>query len=901
MAADPKSREDELELLEQKHNAFSDACQMRSAMRVAQEIARIARQEQLVVPYLNARFKMMNKARSLLDPELGCEIAVELVALLESEDRARLIQPDLPREDYAQTVAWMSSCAYDNLAVHTANRQGFNSPGMQACINSGLEICRRTGKLQCIACFREYATEVYRAGDDLDMALHSARLVSGQPADAPGSYRRWSGADDEAELLLMKGQLGPALEACQRSLKLAADYHNPNDATRDSGILLETIELLAGLRPPQLDALSPRDLPPGEYDQCDLKWDLRDSLALACAGDLAGAERLLVPWDRRLLSQNCLPDWFELRLRLAALARLQGNDKRLQALANPVREKALVACDWLTLHRLELLLDDALPANPYATVDQLTQGPFALPTPDGRPAAGMESDSPVEPAPRNETADDSGPAGEENDRPESPLAAPLAEFAEELAKSQGDPEVLRRVAQGLLQFGPAEVTHPFDAGWLLHLMQYLVDVAGPPAPVWTWAKQISDPFPQDARVLNTLATLAAAFHRQDLDAPDLPLLEQIAAMYRRSLDLDPTLPRNFARAGAFHLETDNLDEAERCLSRAFRLDRTSAPVAAQLAELYEQSDRPRDALAVLDLALREGCDEPQITWQAAMLAFGLDQYEPLRTYITQYERQRPGEPWTQHYLAIALLELDQLTEARDALAEESRRNPDQPLATEILLACVAGRLQDPVETERQLRLVLSRRLSAATYLTHRGFIGLYGRLWKATRLLGSESPLRAELATLLLQSGLAPDELFEDLAPRGPQRDVDVFRCTLHQPLDDTWRDSPGCLPGQQEWSGYTAVWGVLARNESEAARIALDWQQRCAPLEAEVESIDSANENYRETPRVVWQGVRFVPNDDEQDDDLDDLELDDLDLDDDDDDSDEDDDPESDDDLRRN
>ena len=187
MAADSDDREAELDDLEQKHDSFSDACQMRSALRVAQEIARIAKQEQLVVPYLNARFKMMNKARSVLDPDLGCEIAVELVSFLESEDRARLIQPDLPQDEYAQTVAWMSSCAYDNLAVHTANRQGYNSPGMQACISSGLEICRRTGKLQCIACFREYATEVYRAADDLDMALHSARLVSGQPDDSPGT------------------------------------------------------------------------------------------------------------------------------------------------------------------------------------------------------------------------------------------------------------------------------------------------------------------------------------------------------------------------------------------------------------------------------------------------------------------------------------------------------------------------------------------------------------------------------------------------------------------------------------------------------------------------------------------------------------------------------------------
>ena len=130
-------------------------------------------------------------------------------------------------------------------------------------------------------------------------------------------------------------------------------------------------------------------------------------------------------------------------------------------------------------------------------------------------------------------------------------------------------------------------------------------------------------------MLNTLATLAASIHKLDRPVPDLIPLEQVDAMFRRSLDLDPTLPRNFARAGAFHLETDNLDEAERCLSRSFRLDRTSARWPPSSPNCTNKATAPRDALAVLDLALREGCDEPHVTWQAAMLAFSLDQFEPL--------------------------------------------------------------------------------------------------------------------------------------------------------------------------------------------------------------------------------------------------------------------------------
>jgi hypothetical protein len=45
---------------------------------------------------------------------------------------------------------------------------------MHGCISDGIQVCQRTGKLECVNCFREYAAEVYLAADDLPMALHQA-------------------------------------------------------------------------------------------------------------------------------------------------------------------------------------------------------------------------------------------------------------------------------------------------------------------------------------------------------------------------------------------------------------------------------------------------------------------------------------------------------------------------------------------------------------------------------------------------------------------------------------------------------------------------------------------------------------------------------------------------------
>ena len=124
-----------LDELDDKETAFDKQCRFTSANRIATEIRRLAKAEGRFMPYLSATFTIMNNAKSLLEPIVGREASVEMISLLESEDRARAIQPNLPEHEYEECVNWYSSCAYDNLATYTAELSGYNSDGVHSCMS----------------------------------------------------------------------------------------------------------------------------------------------------------------------------------------------------------------------------------------------------------------------------------------------------------------------------------------------------------------------------------------------------------------------------------------------------------------------------------------------------------------------------------------------------------------------------------------------------------------------------------------------------------------------------------------------------------------------------------------------------------------------------------------------
>src|SRR5262245_61977782 len=350
--------------LRQRGGDFLDTCKLQSAFRVYNEVARVAKSEQRLIPYLHGVFHQMDIALSLMEPTRTREFALELIALLESEEHARKLQPDFPETEYEYTVNWMTACAYENLAEATGRTDGYNSEGMHGCITDGIDVCRRTGKLACVRCFREYATEVYTAADDLAMALHHSRSIAGH--QGPWSNRgdrRWLGVKNEAWLLLLSGQVEPAVEAMRRALPLTQEEEVGVKGQARLEVLadLEQALVLAGqldpARPePSHRSTSPTDpnqpLPKGEWPWLDFRHAMIDALRASCRGDHGEAQKILTHWDRWLTERKHLSDWFEVRTRLVAAHKLAGQNDRADALAKQLGERAHKARDWLTLRRL---------------------------------------------------------------------------------------------------------------------------------------------------------------------------------------------------------------------------------------------------------------------------------------------------------------------------------------------------------------------------------------------------------------------------------------------------------------------------------------------------------------------------------------------------------------------
>ena len=120
---------------------------------------------------------------------------------------------------------------------------------------------------------------------------------------------------------------------------------------------------------------------------------------------------------------------------------------------------------------------------------------------------------------------------------------------------------------------------------------------------------------------------------------------------------------------------DDAGEAERCLARGFRLDRSNEEIARRLAEVYVQSGRPSEALTVLDMCLREGTESPQLLWDAGLRAASLERHEVAVTYFDRFEIVEPDQAWVHYYRALSLLALEKIEDAAEAIERETTRAP----------------------------------------------------------------------------------------------------------------------------------------------------------------------------------------------------------------------------------
>ena len=116
-----------------------------------------------------------------------------------------------------------------------------------------------------------------------------------------------------------------------------------------------------------------------------------------------------------------------------------------------------------------------------------------------------------------------------------------------------------------------------------------------------------------------------------------------------------------------------------------------------------------------------------------------------------------------------------------------------------------------------------------------------------------------------------PDAWFQfqrESTDQKPVENIRLYRCLVHQPLDDTWQQDPDRLSDQAGWTTYITEWGVLAESEDDARETALRFQEKCYHLPAMVPEILESEESYTDIPGAVWQAGRFELTDEDPDDD---------------------------------
>ena len=854
----------QLRALQEKAGDLISQCRFSSSSRMYGELRRRGRAEHRAHAYVMGTFFQMDQAQYLLDFQTMRERAVELIALLEDEEQLRQIQTDFPRDQYEYLVYSMSSCAYENLAEATGQLEGYNSEGMHACIADGLQICRRTGKTGCVSCFREYACDVYLSADDPDIAGHQCRLVMEQESGwSDRGDRRWLASSKLAWLEALHGRFDEALVTIEQALEFTSgEAVSLKFESRIRTLLVrDTIRLAAGLEPllPTDPAFS--EMPSGE--ECPIfenSLDLNQALLAVRERNWDDASRLLTKWDQRLQKCNGTHLWFETRLRLIAMKRIAGDQKSAEALAKQLEQRARTANDYLTLRRLQQLMDSENPSS--LAVASVPRKSAAETTTSGEvTSTEIESD----------TALSAETAAVE---PPTPLAEQITELRGRMTELMENPgeEEFEALRADVMAMDASLVSHHDDTAGILHLMGYLVGSGEDGEDIWKWANGLAASHRNQSVVISLLGTLGDALRSTGNET----LAEKITAdrteqLFRKSMELDPAKARNFLRAGDHFAAQDNSGEAERCYARAFRLDRTDGNIVRRLADLYNNTDRPRDALHVLDVSLREGSDDAQVAFDAAMLAFRLQQYDATLTYLEKFEQLAGESLWTNYYRSVCFYEQGDYQKALECIDREEKLAESAGWHLELMKAVTKIRLQDIPGAQPHLEVALSTPFFEIGFLSSTGLMELMQRLAVVADEILNDQAMVVRIESRLLRSGLMPESWFQwqrESKDLKPVENVRLYRCLIHQPLDETWNDNPDRLSDQQDWDSYITEWGVLAQSEDEAKETALKFQSLCSELEATVQEILEGDEAYTDVPGPVWQGARYSLSEDELDDD---------------------------------
>ncbi|GAB6166974.1 hypothetical protein JCM19992_29740 [Thermostilla marina] len=840
------------------------ASRMHSAFTIAEEMKALAHSERALIPYLTANFYLMNAAQSLYEPEPGRQAAVENIGFLESKEEAYQFDPQLSEDEYAYTVQWMTACSYDNLAKHVAAVSGYNSPDLQDIVEEGFNVCHRTGKTDCISCFREYAVSVYREGGDLVMAVENARRVAAHPPGTQNGDRRFVGARDVVMLLTEAGRLRDAVDAVHDMWTLVDSYHATVEARITSRAATDMLALLWG------DPDQVRRFVPENYRE--LKWEnlpsveenpylnlVVDQAAAAeafCAGDFDKAAEILQTWADRLKPRRIHGDRCEVLVRLANVYVAKGDREAAQRIADELYAEASPARSYLYIDRVRRLLDGRVPPTPIGLLESPDEGPYAKSgvvsgTAVGDSAPSTDTPEAATTSPDEEKSPGWYPQCDEFDRVYRSLHEKTIEEAAQTASEMLD-QVLAVDWRSFEDPNSVAVTLYF-AGAFARLADRLPEA-------WQLAQEMHATLPEAPALLNIVAFLGSLMRSQaeanDEDPDAIIDKDRLESWFRTSLERKPHGSGHFTRAGLFFLENGALDDAEWCFSRAIAEDRTNVTAALILARIYMQKERGGDALVLLDETIRAGARELELFDLAGYLAYSMDRFTEAATYLKFYFALGGNDPWQRYSYVRSLLALDQPEKAAEVLEE---LNPEDvgDFAYLTAKAWLAS-----YESKREFRDFAAQVMHIPLYtverLTRAGVRDCLECLRKVAAKL-NDTDLEDVIFHRLIAANLAAPELFEPFRMQRPsQTNLNYYVCAVQQELGNDWKTYPERFADEEDWTAYVTYWGVLARHPEEAEAYVQEMQGRAydgAPrtfLACELQDTDFADH-----PGVVWQGRR--------------------------------------------
>lgn len=787
---------------------------LRSAHELAKELREHSKDAGNFRQYIGSNFLIFNTGNALQEYATCKAAAVECVTLLESWQSACRFQPDLEDRHFEGLRHDYLPCAYDELAEATGSLSGYNSRDLDNAVQEGIQVCNLVGKTSCIGCFRSYGASRAWAADDVEMALHycrSARIDDGKADETKVSQSVVS----EAHYLLALGDLNGvhALQPLGQQLSEGTTFEIIDRFFLD--LYRANAELLAGnleaeRRPPE----SVVDLERGQHRSADIEVAFFESERASLQGRHQDALALVEPLDEELFRTGILDRWFDARVRRIALLERAGESDRARALMPALRERAQAADDFHTLRRLALVEAAGKSAWPHAPVGLPTVEPVRIASAGASAEVEAPSDAPAE-APSDNGDGHAAP-------PEQPSVREdvQALYERSLERGGDDWEAAHKALAGELEAVSLEGLTVVERRHLLTARSRVFQPVEDPQATLNWCLSVAKPAREDARVMGLLAQVATELHQNHAEAlADVLAVEAIQNWAEESVRLDPDDVAVRAYAAYVQKEIGDAAKAERHLARAARLDRSDVWVAQTLAEMYRQSDRDRDALAVLDLCLRSGAQDLGVLWDAAMAANGLDDFQSMHTYLTQYTALNPDYEWGHYYLLLAADALgqdDQLAERLPQVAESAAH-----LEFAWLSLTIAHRTRTDQPVEEALERMVSMPLEQLEFFTAHG---LHANLMRVLKLLVEKDPEGdsvQRVRTRMLRLGLFNRPAAQLCrAHREEQEQTEYFDIEVVQALDPSWKEDPRRPAGTEDWAALKVSYGVL--EESEAAALAL-------------------------------------------------------------------------------